>query len=39
MKHMSRSKEVRLGDGCGLEERFIVFGSGKMVDIQCPKQK
>ena len=39
MKRMSRSKEVRLGDGCAPEEHFIVFRGGKMVDIQCPKQR
>ena len=39
MKRMSRSKEVRLGDGCGSEEHFIVFRGGEMVDIQCPKQR
>jgi hypothetical protein len=39
MKRMSRSKEVRLGDGFGPEEHFIVFRGGKMVDIRCPKQR
>ena len=39
MKRMSRSKEVRLGDGRGPEEHFIVFRGGEMVDIQCPKQR
>ncbi|HWU36758.1 MAG TPA: hypothetical protein VN203_03865 [Candidatus Acidoferrum sp.] len=29
MKRMSRSKEVRLGDGCAPEEHIIVFGVGR----------
>ncbi len=39
MKRKSRSKEVRLGDAHGSQEHFIVFRDGKMVDIQCPKQR
>jgi hypothetical protein len=39
MKRKSRSKEVRLGDGCGSDEHFIVFRGGEMGDIQCPKQR
>ena len=38
MKRMSRSKEVRLGDGPGPAEHVIMFRGGKMVDIRCPKQ-
>ena len=37
MKRMSLTKEVRLGDGPGPDEHFIVFRGGKMVDIRCPK--
>ncbi len=39
MKHMSRSKEVRLGDGCAPEEHIIVFRGGTMIDIRCPLRK
>ncbi len=39
MKRMSRSKEVRLGDGCAPEEHIIVFRGGKMIDIRYPLRK